>query len=190
MTEVAEVTDRLSAVAGPARATEPLDRDRFLRAMVQKMAGALEDVVGIDDAFAFISLVGRDLGVELDQEYKARLGVRTFTREQIADVLVDLKRSVEGGFFVVAQNDDRIELGNRVCPFGERVLGHPSICMMTSTMFGSIAARSTGYAKVDLQQTIAEGAPGCTVVVHLRRTEAAQRAAGREYYDRPAGEAD
>jgi predicted ArsR family transcriptional regulator len=177
--------DQSPVEAGRPGPVARLDRDRFLRAMVQKMAIALEDVVGIDDAFAFISLVGRDLGVEFDEEYKARLGVSTLTREDIADVLVDLKRSIEGDFFVVAQDNDRIELGNRVCPFGDRVLGHPSICMMTSTMFGSIAARNTGYAKVELQQTIAEGATECAVVVHLRPTAAASRAVGREYRDRP-----
>jgi hypothetical protein len=186
MIDLTQRTVRLASTTGPPPPAEQLDRDRFLRAMVQKMAIAVEDVMSIDDAFAFISLVGRDLGVELDEEYKARLGVSRLTRADIADVLVDLKRSIEGDFFVVAQDDDRIELGNRVCPFGERVLGHPSICMMTSTMFGSIAARNTGYAKVELQQTIAEGATECAVVVHLRRTSAAQRAEGREYHDRPA----
>jgi predicted ArsR family transcriptional regulator len=190
MMGLAQSIDRLSVVDDEKGGTNRLNRDRFLRSMVQKMAGALEDVVGIDDAFAFISLVGRDLGIELDEEYKARLGVRTLTREEIAEILVDLKRSIEGDFYVVSQDDAQIELGNRVCPFGEQVLGHPSICMMTSTMFGSIAARNTGYAKVELRQTIAEGASGCAIVVHLRRTEAARQAAGREYVDRSAGLGD
>ena len=36
------------------------------------------------------------------------------------------------------ENEDRIVLGNRRCPFGEKVLGRPSMCMMTSNVFGSI----------------------------------------------------
>lgn len=40
---------------------------------------------------------------------------------------------------------------------GEKVLGRESMCMMTSNVFGYIAAQNTGYAKVELQETIARG---------------------------------
>jgi hypothetical protein len=52
---------------------------------------------------------------------------------------------------------------------------------MTSNVFGSIAAENLGYAKVELQETIARGAPGCRVVVHLQQTPEAEAAEGREY---------
>ncbi len=55
------------------------------------------------------------------------------------------------------------------------------MCMMTSNVFGSIAAENLGYAKVELQETIAEGHAGCRVVVYLRPTEEAEEAKGREY---------
>ena len=54
--------------------------------------------------------------------------------------------------------------------------------MMTSNVFGSIAAENLGYAKVDLQETIAEGDPRCRVVVHLKPTEDAEASDGREYF--------
>ncbi len=44
-------------------------------------------------------------------------------------------------------------------------LGRPSLCMMTSNVFGVIAAENLGYAKVALTETIALGAPGCRAVV-------------------------
>jgi hypothetical protein len=62
------------------------------------------------------------------------------------------------------------------------VLGRPSMCMMTSNVFGSIAANNVGYAKVELQETIAQGHPGCRVVVYLKPTEEAVAAEGREYF--------
>ena len=49
-------------------------------------------------------------------------------------------------------------------------------------MFGSIAANNLGYAKVELQETIAQGHPGCRVVVYLKPTEEAVAAEGREYF--------
>jgi hypothetical protein len=42
--------------------------------------------------------------------------------------------------------------------------------MMTSNIFGHIAAENLGYSKVELQRTIAEGHSECRVVVYLRPT--------------------
>ena len=64
-------------------------------------------------------------------------------------------------------------------------MGRPSLCMMTSNVFGSIAARNLGYARVELQETIAEGAPGCRVTVHLRGPGAGEAWGGREYFADP-----
>jgi len=60
------------------------------------------------------------------------------------------------------------------------------MCMMTSNVFGQIAARNLGYAKIELQETIARGDAGCRVVVHLRETPEAARAEWREYFS-PTG---
>jgi hypothetical protein len=54
--------------------------------------------------------------------------------------------------------------------------------MMTSNVFGRIAAENLGYAKVELQETIAMGHPGCRVVVHLRPSTVTEAADGREYF--------
>jgi hypothetical protein len=53
--------------------------------------------------------------------------------------------------------------------------------MMTSNVFGTIAAENLGYGKVVLEQTIAAGDRECRVVVYLRRSPAAVEADGREY---------
>ena len=161
-----------------------LDRDDFLRALVQKLAGTLETVIGVEESSGFVSVVGEEMGSELDVRYRRAMEVDRLDEPQVAEVLVDLKRRIHGDFRVVAQDEDRITLENRACPFGERVVGHPSMCMMTSNVFGSIAARNLGYAKVVLERTIAEGAPGCSVVVHVRPTPDAEAASGREYFGR------
>jgi hypothetical protein len=56
--------------------------------------------------------------------------------------------------------------------------------MMTSNVFGTIAAENLGYAKVSLEETIATGASGCRVVIYLRQTTESARAEGREYLKR------
>ena len=75
-----------------------------------------------------------------------------------------------------------IVLGNRACPFAEKVVGRPALCMMTSNVFGGIAAENLGYAKVVIEKAIARGDEGCRVVVHLKPTPQAEAATGREYF--------
>ena len=160
----------------------PLDRDVFLRELVRALAGTLEDTVGLNEASGFISVVGQKIGDQINSNYKQALAVPTLTREQVAEVLVDLKRRIQGDFYVIEQDDEKIVLGNRACPFGDKVLDRPSMCMMTSNVFGSITAQNLGYAKVELQETIAQGHPGCRIVVYLKPTPQADAAEGREYF--------
>lgn len=165
-----------------AMAEVPLERDIFLRTLVRELAGALQDIVGLEEASGFVSLVGQSMGIAIDRDYKKALGTAQFTQEQVAEVLVDLKRRIQGNFYVIEQDEEKIVLGNRACPFAEKVIDRPAMCMMTSNVFGSIAAENLGYAKVELQETIALGDPGCRVVVHLRSTPKAEAAKGREYF--------
>lgn len=162
--------------------TFALDRDLFLRTLLRELAGTLQDVVGLDEAAGFISVVGQRIGDQINAAYRRELALPVLSRSQVAEVLVDLKRRIEGDFRVVEQDDTRIVLENKRCPFGDKVVGRPSLCMMTSNVFGVIAAENLGQAKVELVQTIAEGAPGCRVVVHLQATAQAEAASGREYF--------
>jgi predicted ArsR family transcriptional regulator len=160
----------------------PLERDIFLRSLIRELAGTLQDVVGLDEASGFISIVGQNIGQQINQDYKLALKTNTLTREQVADVLVDLKRRIQGAFSIESEDETKIVFYNRVCPFADKVIGRPAMCMMTSNVFGSIAAENLGYAKVELRETIARGHRGCTVVVHLQLTPEAEMAEGREYF--------
>jgi hypothetical protein len=159
-----------------------LERDIFLRTLIRELSGTLQDVVGLDEAAGFVSIVGQSMGRQIDREYRLALGVDRLDEQQVPEVLVDLKRRIQGDFHVLEQDEEKIVLGNRRCPFGDKVLDRPAMCMMTSNVFGSITAENLGYAKVVLEETIARGAPGCRVVVHLKPTADAQQAEGREYF--------
>ncbi|MEA5595833.1 methanogen output domain 1-containing protein [Rivularia sp. UHCC 0363] len=160
----------------------PLEREGFFSTLIRELSGTLEDLVGLEEASGFISVVGQTMGRQIDQEYKSALKLSNLSREQVAEVLVDLKKRIQGDFYIIEESDKKIVFGNRVCPFGEKVKGRPSMCMMTSNVFGSIAADNLGYAKVELQETIANGNSGCRVVVYLEHSEEAEEAVGREYF--------
>lgn len=146
----------------------PLERDVFLRTLIRELAGTLQDVVGIDEASGFVSVVGQRVGEQINESYKSALQVSNLSRRQVADVLVDLKRRIQGTFVILHEDDEKIVFGNSKCPFEDKVLGRPAMCMMTSNVFGVIAAENLGYARVDLEKTIAQGHGECRVVVHLK----------------------
>lgn len=160
----------------------PLERDVFLRTLLRHLSGTLQTVVGLEEASGFISVVGQEIGDELNRSYKSALTLDSLDRGQVAEVLVDLKRRIQGDFYIVEESDEKIVFGNRACPFGEKVVGRPALCMMTSNVFGSIAADNLGYSKVVIEQAIANGDPGCRVVVYLKATPEAEDARGREYF--------
>ncbi|MFZ3584690.1 methanogen output domain 1-containing protein [Loktanella sp. DJP18] len=103
------------------------------------------------------------------------------SKDQVRDVLVGLKSRIQGDFYVIEEREDRIILGNSRCPFGKFVEGRPSLCMMTSNVFGSITAQNLGYARVEINEAIAVGDPGCRVVVHLKPSSEVEENA-REYF--------
>lgn len=159
-----------------------LERDVFLRTLLRHLAGTLQKIVGLEEASGFISVVGQEMGDEINRSYKDALAESNLGREQVADVLVDLKRRIQGDFYIIDQEDEKIVLGNRACPFADKVIGRPALCMMTSNVFGSIAANNLGYSNVAIEQAIARGDAGCRVVVYLRPTPEAEAAQGREYF--------
>lgn len=148
-----------------------LDRDVFMRTVIRELSGSLQEIVGMEEASGYISVVGTAVGEQIDSTYRRALAVERLDRGQVRDVLVDLKRRIAGDFYVIEEDEARIVLGNRACPFGDAVKGRPSLCMMTTNVFGHITAQNLGYARVAVEQAIARGDAGCRVVVHLRPAE-------------------
>lgn len=167
------------------------DRDQFLRELIRELSGVLEDVVGIDDASGFISAVGTRMGDAMNKEYCSQAGVKTLSLDQIAAVLVDLKRRIQGDFKIESIDKEKIVFINSKCPFGDYVKGRPSLCMMTSNVFGRIAAENSEYAEVKISEAIARGDSHCRVVVSFVPShDSEQKVNAREYYayDEPGHE--
>jgi predicted ArsR family transcriptional regulator len=161
----------------------PPDRETFVLGTVAHLVDTLETVVGEADAAGFVAVVGQRIGESYEPIYRAAAGRKRLTREQVVDAILDLERRIHGEFYLVAQDDERIVLGNRACPFGERVRGHPSMCMMTSSVLGVMVAQNLGYARVALGRTIADGHTGCEIVIHLKPPAAGAVVDGREYFE-------
>ncbi len=160
-----------------------LDRDLFMRRLVASLGHLNEGLLGSDVAGAYIMNVGLSMGAAIEAEYKRFWGIsRPFTVDEYAHVIVDLKQKIQGNFSLVSKSADKVVVRTTSCPFDAFVRQSPSLCFMTSAVFGGIAARNFGYAKVVLHRRIALGDDGCFVTVHLQRTPEAEASIGREYF--------
>ena len=154
-----------------------LTREEFILDLVRDVSGTLEDVIGLEEAEGYLALVGQMMGERLYEMYRD-VPSEEISPERVPEVLVDLKRRIGGSFRIESIDENGVTFVNHHCPFGARVTGRKSLCMMTSNVFGFITAESRGYAKVELQKTIAAGDGMCRVVIHFERNDAE----GREYY--------
>jgi predicted ArsR family transcriptional regulator len=174
--------DEDPALARIAAIPLDMDADRFMRALIRDLTGTLQDTIGEHNVRGFVSVVGARMGDRFNDLYHEALGQAQLSRPTVARVLVDLKRRIGGDFYIIEESDEKIVFGNRACPFGANVKDRPSLCMMTSNVFGRIAAENLGYAKVSIEKSIAMGDAGCRVVVYLDYSSDSENAPGHEYY--------
>src|ERR1051326_2245535 len=123
----------------------PLDRDVFMRHLVTSLGFLNESILGSDLAGAYVMNVGLSMGAAIEAQYKQYWGLeRPFTLEEYAHVIVDLKRKIQGNFSLVSQDPAKVVVRTTSCPFDALVRQSPSLCFMTSSVFGGIAARNFG----------------------------------------------
>lgn len=144
-----------------------LSRPDFFADVATTLAGELEDTIGLVEASSFVGQVGDELGASISRRYAEALGGLPEEPEALAGILSDLKKRIGGDFDVESVSDSEIIMVNAACPFSDRVKGRPSLCMMTTNVFGRIVSDARGYARVNIEKAIATGHPGCRVRVSL-----------------------
>ncbi len=163
----------------PAR----LDATSFLQSFVTQSVRAASQI-GCDscgDQMSYIERLGLTASGCLEQTCREQSGVDgKLTQEQYVDMIVSLKNQIGGNFSRASSGPNVVRVINSRCPFGDAVREAPELCRMTSSVFGGIAARNFGYAKVELKKRIAVGDGRCEVLVYLNRAAAAARE-GDEY---------
>lgn len=142
-------------------------KDTFLRSVLRELVGILESTVGENDAEAYINHVGLALGQALNDEYRAAFEEDRLDLRQVAFTLVDLKARIDGGFSIESMDRNEIVLVNTACPFGDKVVGRPSLCRMTANVFGHVVAENLGYARVGIHEAIARGDTRCRVTIGI-----------------------
>ena len=101
--------------------------------------------------------------------------------DKYADMIIEIKNKIGGNFSRASSEPGMVRVVNTRCPFGEAVMQAPELCKMTSSVFGGIAARNFGYAKVILDKRIAMGDGVCEARIYTIPKQAASFE-GDEYH--------
>jgi Nif-specific regulatory protein/two-component system response regulator AtoC len=160
-----------------------LDAISFLQSFVTQSVRAAGQVgcSSCSDQMTYIERLGLTASGCLEQACREQSGVKgKLSQEQYVDLIVLLKNQIGGNFSRASSAANVVRVVNSRCPFGEAVREAPELCRMTSSVFGGIAARNFGYAKVELRKRIAAGDGKCEVLVYLDRALAAAHE-GDEY---------
>ena len=128
-----------------------------------------------------IEQVGLSASRHFEEEYRAHHGITDeLNEDQYADLIIGLKNRIGGNFSRTSSRSGTVRVVNTRCPFGDAVREAPNLCQMTSSVFGGIAARNFGYAKIVLDRRIADGDSKCQVTICLDPRDNASRG-GVEY---------
>ncbi|HYE34818.1 sigma 54-interacting transcriptional regulator [Methylocaldum sp.] len=156
----------------------------FLQTFVIELMELCEEA-GSAQAGQIIERIARSAGRFFEEAFRTEYALdQALDRESYADLIIGLKNKIGGHFSLISSDAECIRVASSRCPFGEGVKNSPELCRMTSSVFGGIAARNFGYAKVVLERRIALGHEGCEVGIYLNH-ETATGLQGIEYRDQP-----
>lgn len=152
----------------------------FLQTFILELMHACEQEGGAY-CESLIERIAKSAGLYFEQTYREeyqRPG--ELNTEDYIDLILALKNRIGGNFSLASVEASTITVVNSRCPFGDGVTNFPELCRMTSSVFGGIAARNFGYAKVEIRQSIAKQNSGCEVCIHTDSQAAADKP-GLEY---------
>lgn len=155
----------------------------FLQTFIIELMHASEQL-GHEQCQQLIENIAKTAGCFFEELYRAEHNNKQtkLNIENYIELILGLKNNIGGNFSLSSSNQDSIAVYNISCPFGEKVVNFPELCGMTSSVFGGIAARNFGYAKVEIAKSIARHDGCCEVYIHLN-PDMAKNKPGTEYQD-------
>jgi two-component system response regulator HydG len=154
----------------------------FLQTFILELMHASEQQ-GQKHCEELIEHIAKTAGCFFEETYRNNTNkTKALDIENYTDLILGLKNNIGGKFSLASSDQNCITVTNTCCPFGEQVTNFPELCRMTSSVFGGIAARNFGYAKVEIKKSIARHDGKCEVCIYTNPS-AAKGHAGMEYTD-------
>jgi len=131
-----------------------------------KVAGQL-GCTSCDDRHGYIEQLGLAASSCFEAVYREQRDLDSnIDLDQYSELIVSIKNQIGGNFSRASSDPGVVRVVSTRCPFGDSVKEAPELCRMTSSVFGGIAARNFGYAKVALNKRIAINDGICEVSIY------------------------
>jgi two-component system response regulator AtoC len=131
-----------------------------------KVAGQL-GCTSCDDRAGHIEQLGLAASSCFEAVYREQCGLdKNIDLVEYSELIVSIKNQIGGNFSRASSAPGIVRVVSTRCPFGDAVKEAPELCRMTSSVFGGIAARNFGYAKVALNKRIATNDGICEVSIY------------------------
>lgn len=139
-----------------------------------KVAGQL-GCPNCESQLSYIEHLGLAAGSCFEANYREQNALdNKINLDEYSDLIVSIKNQIGGNFSRASSEPGVVRVVNTRCPFGDAVKEAPELCRMTSSVFGGIAARNFGYAKVALNKRLATNDGMCEVCIYTDRDSASQ----------------
>jgi predicted ArsR family transcriptional regulator len=146
----------------------------FLRSMLLGTISSLDE----NTSKEAIRKSALKIAKNIEELYKRFYDVEKLNLDQFCEAVVDVEKKIGGEFKVVEKSNNRVIFRVLSCPLTKC----PGMCTVTSTILGTLAAKSFGYSKVILKKTIARGSDNCYIIVHLKKSEESEKEKTTEYF--------
>lgn len=114
----------------------------------------------------YIEQLGFGASTCFEEAYRREFALEgPLDHDRYADLIIAIKNKIGGNFSRASSEPGVVCVVNTRCPFGDAVKQVPELCQMTSSVFGGIAARNFGYAKVALSKRIAVNDETCEIYI-------------------------
>src|SRR3989344_1767901 len=129
-----------------------------------------------------LNKAGSALGKQIFELYRQFYGVEKLNVEQFAEAVLDVNKKIGAAFTVIEKIQDKIIFANTRSQFGEAAKSLPELSILTSSILGTMAVKSFGYAKVSMRKSIAKDNEDY-IIVYLKKTEESEKEKTTDYVE-------
>ncbi len=143
----------------------------------------IESALGPEAASAYGNVLGLVAGAEAEEYYRKRWDLwERLIPAKYGYMIVDIYERMGAAAFLTTVGEEKVTVGAGRCPFGNVLHSSSSLCLLMDSLFGGIAVRNFGYAKVVHRRQPAAGGGYCETTVYLTRSTESEAEEGREYH--------
>ena len=135
-----------------------------------------------EQARELLNKAGSAIGKKIFELYRQFYGVDRLSVEQFAEAVVDVHKKIGAAFVTLEKTSEKFIFTNTMSPFGSAAKSLPGLSILTSSILGTMAVKSFGYAKVSMRKTLAKDGEDF-IIVYIRKTEESEKEKATDYVE-------